>query len=69
MLLPVDPKRALFHYEHPFVPGELEAEAQAAGLRVVERCEFPGAPVLVVEPMQPAGVTAERAESAARLAV
>jgi SAM-dependent methyltransferase len=69
VLLPVDPKRALFHYEHPFVPGELEAEAAAAGLRLIERCEFTGAPVLVVEPTQPAAVTAERAESAERFAV
>ena len=68
VLLPVDPKRALFHYEHPFVPGELEAEAQAAGLRVVERCEFPGAPVLVVEPIQAAGAAAQRGENAERLA-
>jgi SAM-dependent methyltransferase len=50
VLLPVDPRRALFHYEHPFGPGELEAEAVAAGLRVVERCEFTGAPVLAFEP-------------------
>ena len=49
VLQPVDPGRALFHYEHPFEPGELEAEAAAAGLRVIERCDFPGAPVLALE--------------------
>jgi SAM-dependent methyltransferase len=69
VLLPVDPKRALFHYEHPFVAGELEAEAQAAGLRAVERCEFPGAPVLVVEPNQPASAAGERGANAEPLAV
>lgn len=28
-----------FHYEHIFVPGEVEAEAAAAGLRVIFRDE------------------------------
>jgi SAM-dependent methyltransferase len=68
VLLPVDPKRALFHYEHPFVPGELEGEAQAAGLRAVERCEFPGAPVLLLEPIQPAPSAAARGENVERSA-
>jgi SAM-dependent methyltransferase len=69
VLLPVDPKRALFHYEHPFVPGELEAEAVAAGLRVVERCEFTGAPVLALEAVTPAAATAKGADIAEPLAM
>ena len=46
---PVDPARPLFHYEHPFKPGELESEALAAGLRAAHRCDFPNTPVIVLE--------------------
>jgi SAM-dependent methyltransferase len=52
VLVPVDPARPQFHYEHPFEPGELEAEATAAGLRAVERCDVGGAPVVVLENLQ-----------------
>jgi SAM-dependent methyltransferase len=47
---PVDPHRPLFHYEHPFKPGELESEAAAAGLRTAHRCEFPNDRFVVLEP-------------------
>jgi SAM-dependent methyltransferase len=50
VLLPVGPARPLFHYEHPFGPGELEAEALAAGLRAAHHCNFPNALVMVLEP-------------------
>jgi SAM-dependent methyltransferase len=53
IVLPVDPARPLFHYEHPFKPGELEAEAEAAGLRTVHRCNAPGTPFVVLESMSP----------------
>jgi len=59
VVLPVDPRRPLFHYEHPFTPGELESEASAAGLRTAERCDVPGAPFVVLEPA-PAGVAGKR---------
>jgi SAM-dependent methyltransferase len=49
IVLPVDPARPLFHYEHPFKPGELESEAAAAGLRTAHRCDFPGSPFVVLE--------------------
>ena len=49
VVLPVDPARPLFHYEHPFAPGEIESEALAAGLRVAHRCDFPNTPVIVFE--------------------
>jgi SAM-dependent methyltransferase len=49
IVLPVDPVRALFHYEHRFKPGEIESEALAAGLRTTDRCEVPGNPVVVLE--------------------
>lgn len=52
IVLPVDPARPLFHYEHPFKPGEIEAEAAAAGLRTAHRCDFPGSPFVVLEPAQ-----------------
>jgi SAM-dependent methyltransferase len=42
IVLPVDPARPLFHYEHPFEPGEIEAEAAAAGLRAAHRSDPPG---------------------------
>jgi SAM-dependent methyltransferase len=47
---PVDPKRPLFHYEHPFKPGEIEAEALAAGLRETDRLDgASGNPVIVLQ--------------------
>jgi len=49
ILLPIDPARPLFSYEHRFAPGEFEAEARAAGLTVVHRCEIPGAPMVVLQ--------------------
>jgi SAM-dependent methyltransferase len=49
IVLPVDPRRALYHYEHPFKPGEIEAEAEAAGLHAVDRQEVPGNPLVVLE--------------------
>ena len=51
VVVPVGPGRALFHYEHPFGPGELEAEALAAGLRAVHHCDFPNTPAIVLQPM------------------
>jgi hypothetical protein len=56
---PVDPARPLFHYEHPFGPGEIESEAAAAGLRTAHRLEFPGTPFVVLE-------AADRLEDVAR---
>jgi SAM-dependent methyltransferase len=50
VILPLGPTRPLFHYEHPFGPGELEAEALAAGLRAAHHCDFPNTPVIVLEP-------------------
>jgi SAM-dependent methyltransferase len=50
VVLPVHPARPLFHYEHPFRPGEIEGEASAAGLRTAHRLEFPGTPFVVLEP-------------------
>jgi hypothetical protein len=50
IVLPVDPARPLFHYEHPFKPGEIEAEASAGGLRTAHRLEFSGTPFVVLEP-------------------
>ncbi|HJZ71038.1 MAG TPA: class I SAM-dependent methyltransferase [Vicinamibacterales bacterium] len=45
---PVDPAAPLYHYEHPFMPGEIDAEARAAGLQVAHRCDFPANPVVVL---------------------
>ena len=45
---PVDTAAPLFHYEHPFQPGEIEGEAMAAGLRTAHRCDFPGNPAVVL---------------------
>jgi SAM-dependent methyltransferase len=59
VVLPVDPAQPLFHYEHPFKPGEIESEASAAGLRTANRLEFPGTPFVVLEP-------ADRREDVAR---
>ena len=52
IVLPVDAARPLFHYEHPFRPGELESEASAAGLRTAHRCDLSGSPFVVLEPVQ-----------------
>jgi SAM-dependent methyltransferase len=52
IVLPVDPARPLFHYEHPFTPGEIEAEAAAAGLRTGHRIDFPDTPFVVLEPAE-----------------
>jgi SAM-dependent methyltransferase len=46
---PIDTSEPLFHYEHPFEPGEIESEARAAGLRTAHRCDYPGNPVVVLE--------------------
>ena len=48
VLPPLDAARPLFHYEHPFRPGEIEAEAAAAGLRVADRFDIPDNPVVVL---------------------
>ena len=48
VLHPVDLAQPLFHYEHPFRPGEIDSEALAAGLRVAHRCDFPDVPVVVL---------------------
>jgi SAM-dependent methyltransferase len=45
----VDTARPLFHYEHAFRPGEIDAEASDAGLRVAYRHTFPEVPVVVLE--------------------
>jgi SAM-dependent methyltransferase len=48
VLHPLDPARPLFYYEHAFGPGEIDAEAAAAGLRVADRFDIPGNPVVVL---------------------
>jgi len=48
VLYPVAGATPLFHYEHPFQPGEIESEALAAGLRTAHRREVPGNPVVVL---------------------
>jgi SAM-dependent methyltransferase len=48
ILHPVHITQPLFHYEHPFRPGEIESEAVAAGLRVADRRDFPDNPVVVL---------------------
>jgi len=50
-LYPLESRRGplRFHYEHTFVPGEIDREATAAGLRVVHREDAPGDPILVLE--------------------
>jgi hypothetical protein len=52
IVLPVDPRRPLFHYEHPFKPGELDGEAAAAGLRTAHHCDFATDRFVVLEPEQ-----------------
>ena len=49
MLHSLDAKQPLFHYEHPFQPGEIDAEALAAGLRVVYHRDIRDNPVVVLE--------------------
>jgi SAM-dependent methyltransferase len=50
-ILPVHPTRPLFHYEHPFRPGEIESEALAAGLRTTDRADEGSAnPMVVLQP-------------------
>lgn len=44
----VDTAAPLFHYEHPFRPGEIESEALDAGLRTAHRYDFPVNPVVVL---------------------
>jgi SAM-dependent methyltransferase len=48
VLHPLDPARPFFHYEHPFRPGEIDAEVAAAGLRVTDRVDIPDNPVVVL---------------------
>jgi SAM-dependent methyltransferase len=45
---PVHTTQPLFHYEHPFRPGEIDSEASAAGLRVADRRDPPDNPVVVL---------------------
>jgi SAM-dependent methyltransferase len=49
VLLSMDSARPLFNYEHRFKSGEIDAEALAAGLHPVHHCDFPNAPVIVLE--------------------
>jgi SAM-dependent methyltransferase len=44
----VDTEHPLFHYEHPFTPGEIDGEAKAAGLRVLDRREIVDNPAVVL---------------------
>ena len=44
----VDSARPLFHYEHPFQPGEIDAEVSAAGLDVAYRHDARDATVVVL---------------------
>jgi len=44
----IDPRAPLFHYEHAFTAGEIDAEARAAGLSVARRCDFPVNPVVIL---------------------
>jgi SAM-dependent methyltransferase len=43
-----DRARPLFHFEHVFVPGEVDAEGAAAGLRVAYRKDAPADPVVAL---------------------
>jgi SAM-dependent methyltransferase len=45
---PVHPTQPLFHYEHPFRPGEIDMEAAASGLRITARRDFRDNPVVVL---------------------
>ncbi len=44
----VDSAQLLFHYEHPFQPGEIDAEVSAAGLDVAYRRDARKAAVVVL---------------------
>jgi SAM-dependent methyltransferase len=44
----LDAAQPFFHYEHSFRPGEIDAEAAAAGLRVIDRFDSPDNPVVVL---------------------
>ncbi len=46
---PIGASRLLFNYEHHFAPQELELEAAAAGLRAVDRGDYPYSPVIVFQ--------------------
>ncbi len=46
---PLNTARPLFHYEHPFRPGEIDSEASAAGLREVYRDDSSEVPSIVFE--------------------
>lgn len=48
VLYPVDATLPLFHYQHPFRPGEIDSEASAAGLLVAHRCNFPDIAVVML---------------------
>ncbi len=48
VLQSLDAAQPLFHYEHPFQPGEIDAEVLAAGLRVVYQRDIPDNPVVVL---------------------
>ena len=54
----VDSARPLFHYEHPFRPGEIDAEVSAAGLDVAYRRDAREAAVIVLT--KPRGEDEER---------
>jgi SAM-dependent methyltransferase len=45
---PVDTDEPLFHYEHPFNAGEIDTEAKAAGLRVLDRRDILDNPAVVL---------------------
>jgi SAM-dependent methyltransferase len=46
----LDAARPLFYYEHSFQPGEIEAEAAAAGFAVTDRFDIADNPVVVLTP-------------------
>ncbi|MFI5179169.1 MAG: class I SAM-dependent methyltransferase [Vicinamibacterales bacterium] len=48
-LAAADRARPLFHFEHVFVPGEVDEEGASAGLQVSYRKDAPADPVVVLE--------------------
>jgi SAM-dependent methyltransferase len=46
---PVHTTQPLFHYEHPFRRGEIDAEVVGAGLRITDRRDLHDNPVVVLE--------------------
>jgi SAM-dependent methyltransferase len=48
LLQSLDAGQPLFHYKHPFRPGDIDAEVSAAGLRVVYQRDIPDNPVVVL---------------------